>query len=443
MKHYHSISSYRLMLCCLLTLLLLVGCGSSQAANNEPIEPVVGTTREEPIAQANAMPTASPTPSSTATSEPSSTSSPVPTATATAPATYTETPLPSAMPTDVPSATATEAPTATVVPASPTVAPTEVVETVVAEATRPPIVQLEMHHTYQRRNNCAPATTSMVVGVHGLYKDQFEIAAIQKPVPDDVNVTAEEVAVSIRILGMGAYVGINGDIDLLERLLAAGFAVMTEEWMPYEEGGVGHFRAIRGYDQTDQTIYYNDSFYGGELWRSHKSILRDWAAFNNKFIVPYPPEREAELQQLIGENWDEATMYENLRLAMQQRVNQEPADSYAWWGLGEALLWQGQPQEAITAFEQALGNESLPAHYLWYRYGYFDALNRVGRHEEVLTLTLQPLNEMGRSEDLRYHRAVAMNGLGRIEEARAELQQALLDNPDFVPAKVLLEQLKG
>jgi tetratricopeptide (TPR) repeat protein len=347
-------------------------------------------------------------------------------------------PLPSAMPTEVALTTETVAP-----PSLPTVAPTEVVEAVVAEGTRPDRVLLDMQHVYQRRNNCAPATTSMVLGVHALYKDQFEIAAIQKPVLNDVNVTAEEVAVSIRLLGMGAYVGINGDIDLLERLLWAGFAVMTEEWMPYEEGGVGHFRAIRGYDQSDGTIYYNDSFYGGELWRSYKSLWRDWAAFNYKFIVPYPLEREVELQQIIGANWHQATMYENLRLTTQQRVEQEPTDSYAWWGLGEALLWQGQAEEALAAFEQGLANGSLPAHYLWYRYGYFDALNRIGRHEEVLTLTLQPLNEMGRSEDLRYHRAVAMNGLGRIEDAKAELQQALLDNPDFIPAKVLLEQLKG
>ena len=304
----------------------------------------------------------------------------------------------------------------------------------------PSFVVLDMNHDFQGRNNCAPAATSMVLSTLGLQKTQFDMASLQKPVADDVNVTAEEVAVSIREIGLGAYVGINGNVELIEHLLAAGFPVMTEEWMPYD-GGMGHFRAIRGYDQSDYTILYNDSYYGNELWRSYKSFLKAWAPFNNKFVVPYHFHQEEQLKAIIGPNWNEWAMYDDFRLTTQSQLTADPNNPYLLWGAGEALVKLDYPFEAIEMFEKAIATNALPWRYMWYRYGYFEALNRVGRHEELLSITKQTLDQMGMSEDLRYHRAVAFNALGRREDARAELQQALWENPRFVPATHLLSQM--
>ena len=278
----------------------------------------------------------------------------------------------------------------------------------------------------------------MVLSHYGIEKNQFDIAAIQKPNSADVNVTAEEVAASFREFGMRAYVGLNGDVDLLIRLLAADFSAMTEEWI-YYDGGVGHFRALRGYDKSNKQILHNDSYYGAGFWRDYDTFLRDWHFYNNKFVVPYYPEQEEQLKAIIGDNWDQDTMYENLRATTQAQVEANPSDIYAWWGLGEALLWQGKPAKAIEAFEQALPD--LPSRYMWYRYGYFEALNQVGRHEELLTITFDLLNQIGLSEDLRIQRAVAFRALGRIKDAKAELRQALVDHPDFKPATTLLAEL--
>lgn len=57
-------------------------------------------------------------------------------------------------------------------------------------------------------------------------------------------------------------------------------------------------------------------------------------------------------------------------------------------------------------------------------------------------MTAPTLEQMKRSEDLHYHRAVALHGLGRTAEARAELELALVDNPRFAPAQILLDQLE-
>ncbi|MBA3531051.1 MAG: LysM peptidoglycan-binding domain-containing protein [Ardenticatenales bacterium] len=306
----------------------------------------------------------------------------------------------------------------------------------------PPRIALEMAHTYQRINNCAPSATSMGLSALGITRSQFDMAAIQKPNASDVNVTAEEVASSIREVGLEAFVGVNGDIALMQQLLAAGFPVLTEEWMSYD-GGMGHFRALRGYDQSREVIIYNDSFYGANLGRSYNEFLRDWKPFNNKYVVPYHAEQATELRQILGDRWNPAAMYEGLRVNSQAQVDANPADGYAWWGLGEALLHQDRPEEAVVAFEQALATKTLPWRYLWYRYGYFEALGKMERYEDLLAATEKTLLQMGKSEDLRYHRAVALRALGRPEEALQELKRSLADNPRFAPASLLLQELGG
>ena len=408
---------------------------STQSTSDSPKEVVmVSSLRQTSEAtievEVSPTPTAEPTATPTQTAQPTAT----PTQTAQPTATPTQTAEPTATPTQTTEPTAT--PTQTAEPtATPTAEPPSPIPLII-----PDRVVLDMTHTWQKPNNCAPASTSMVLSHYGIEMDQFEIAAIQKPNSADVNVTTEEVAASFREVGMRAYVGLNGDVDLLIRLLASGFSAMTEEWI-YYDGGVGHFRALRGYDLNDRQILHNDSYYGAGFWRDYDTFLRDWYFYNNKFVVPYYPEQEEQLKALIGENWDEATMYENLRATTQAAVEADPTDLYAWWGLGEALLWQGRPEEAIEAFEQAL--PELPWRYMWYRYGYFEALNQVGRHEELLIVTQPILNEMGLSEDIRYQRAIAFHALGRIADAQAELRQALYEHPNFAPAAALLAQLGG
>lgn len=309
-------------------------------------------------------------------------------------------------------------------------------------AALPERVVLPMAQVYQARNNCAPSTTAMMLSAYGITASQQEMAALQKPNANDVNVTAEEVVASLNETGLQAYLGYNGTIDLVQRLLAAGFPVMTEEWMAYD-GGVGHFRAIRGYDRREGAILYNDSFYGPNLWRGESQFLRDWHPYNGKFIVPYRAEQAATLAAILGPDWYPATMYQSLATKSAAQVQANPNDAYAWWGWGEALLWQGKPEEAINAFEQSIATGILPARYEWYRYGYLDALNRVGRYEDVLARTEMLLGQMQYSEDIRYHRAVALMRLGRTEEAMTQLERALADNPRFTPARLLLQQLGG
>lgn len=297
-------------------------------------------------------------------------------------------------------------------------------------------------HDWQKLNNCGPTTTSVMLSYFGINRSQLEIAAAVKPAGGvDKNVGPAEVAAYVGTVGLEAFVGINGSIELAERLLSAGFPFMVEQWMDWD-GVVGHYRAVRGFDRTRRAMLYNDTFLGPDIWKPYDGFLRDWAAYNNTYIVFYRPEQEAMLREIIGPDWDPAAMWERLRAESQARLDQGERSGYLRYGLAEALHQQGRDAEAIPVYEQAIA-AGLPWRYLWYRYGYFEALNNLGEYEKTLQVTGPILEAMQASEDLRYHRAVALRGLGRLDEARAEFQAALRDNPNFAPAQLALAQLEA
>lgn len=297
-----------------------------------------------------------------------------------------------------------------------------------------------MTHDWQKLNNCGPTSTSVLLSYYGINHSQLTIASVLKPVGGgDKNVSPAEIASYANIVGLGAFVGINGSIELAEQLISAGFPFIAEQWMDYD-GGVGHYRVVRGFDRTRREILFNDTFLGPDIWRSYDQFLRDWAAYNNTYIVFYRPEEEAKLQAIIGPDWNPSAMWERLRAESQARLDSGDQGAYVWYGLAEALHQLGRDREAVSAYEQAIAI-GLPWRYLWYRYGYFEALNAIGQYEKTLQVTAPVLEAMQMSEDLRYHRAVALRELGRTGQARAEFEAALRDNPNFAPAKAALAAL--
>jgi tetratricopeptide (TPR) repeat protein len=280
-------------------------------------------------------------------------------------------------------------------------------------------------------NNCGPTTTSIMLSYYNIELPQLTVANVLKPNPEDKNVSPAEVAAYVRQQGLGAFIGVNGDIALIERLLAAGFPVMVEQWMHYD-GGVGHYRAARGYSSDKQLILQEDTFLGPDTWRSYEEFNQDWAYFNNTYLVFYPPEEEQRVAGLIGGDWDATTMWQRALETFSQQDN-----GFALYGKAEALHQLGRDGEAIRFYEQAIAR-GLPQRYLWYRFGYFEALNKVGQYHKTLDFSQAILAAMEFSEDIRYHRAMAYKALGQREKAQQELLLALSDNPNYVPAQIEL-----
>ena len=186
--------------------------------------------------------------------------------------------------------------------------------------------------------------------------------------------------------------------------------------------------------QTKEQILQEDTFLGPSIWRSYGDFNKDWAYFNNTYLVFYPPEDEQRVAGLIGGDWDATTMWQRALETFSPQDN-----GFGLYGKAEALHQLGRDAEAIPFYEQAIAR-GLPERYFWYRFGYFEALNNMGQYQKTLDFSQPILEAMELSEDIRYHRAVAYKALGQIENARQELRKALEDNPNYAPATVLLSQ---
>jgi tetratricopeptide (TPR) repeat protein len=287
---------------------------------------------------------------------------------------------------------------------------------------------------WQKLNNCGPTTTSVMLSYFGISKGQLTIAGAMKPNSNDKNVSPPEVAAYVRSQGLGAFVGINGNIGLLEQLMTAGFPVMVEQWMSYD-GGVGHYRAVRGFDRNQQLILQEDTFLGPDIWRSYGEFNADWAAFGNTYIVFYQPNRESEVAAIIGGDWGRGAMWQRA-----YDTFNAGGGAYSQYWAGEALHQLGNDAAAVDYYQAAIAS-GLPSRFFWYNFGYMQALNDLGRHQQVLDFTAPILQAMQLSEDIRYQRALAYNALGQPDEARRELNLALSDHPGFAPAQALLNTL--
>ena len=208
------------------------------------------------------------------------------------------TPLPTPLPTStpLPSATLVLPPTETPSP-SPTL-PARFVLTGV-------------NHEHQGWNNCGLATLGMALSYWGCSDNQYDIAPVLKPDPEDKNVSPWEMAAYTEDLGLEALIRVNGTLERLKTLVRAGFPTIVETWYVRDaRDQLGHYRLIVGYDEAAQQFITYDSLHGPDVTISYQELGELWRVFNRLYIVAYAPERRDALTAILGPDRDDAAMYE-------------------------------------------------------------------------------------------------------------------------------------
>ncbi len=296
----------------------------------------------------------------------------------------------------------------------------------------------------QKFNNCGPTNLTIVLNHYGIDVDQFDVAAVARPNYEDRNVSPGELVAYVReqtALAAEAYAG--GDIDLLRRLVAAGFPVIIEKGLEPDAktGWMGHYLTIFGYDDITGHFLARDTFLGpwhGDGMASYRDVERDWAQFNGTMIVVYPPERAAEPAELLGPRFaDPATMWAAAADEARALAALTPADPFVWFNLGTSLTELARLGDeslyaaAAAAYDQArlLG---LPARMLWYQFGPYEAYLAEGRYADVLALAEATLgNQGGRNvEETYYYQGLALRMAGDEPGARAAFARAARLNPN-------------
>jgi tetratricopeptide (TPR) repeat protein len=312
-----------------------------------------------------------------------------------------------------------------------------------------------VRHEYQRLNNCGPVTVGMALSRWGGTLNQYDIAPLLKPSAGDVNVSPQELAAFARTQSMNVHLATNGDRPMLKRLLAAGFPVIAETWLVTEDGGgMGHYRLLTGYDDAAQSFSALDS-YLGRLTMPYARFDELWRSFGRTFLVVSPPDRQAELQALLGFRADgKLAQREALRVALAEAERRD--DAVGWLNAGNEKLRAGDARGAARAFDQAFAAQpdpsldptrparvvgGLPWRALWYSFGPLEAYTRTGRYADVLRLTATVLRDAPAHEEAQYWRGRALAGLGRTAEAGAAYREALRLRPGYAAARGALGQL--
>jgi hypothetical protein len=362
-------------------------------------------------------------------------------------------PTGSPTPTISPSPTATQpGPTATPQPTAtpePTSTPT---------ATHTPIpVQVNLsgiRHEYQTFNNCGPATLSMGLSFWGWQGDQRDTKAVLRPHEDDYNVMPEEMAGFVRAeTGLVALLRAGGDVGTLKRFIAAGFPVIIEKGLqPQGDWWMGHYALVSGYNDERGVFITQDSYVMANLPVPYADIGDHWwRDFNYVYIVIYPPEREAEVLELLGPDRDEE---ENMRRALAKAEAETAQLSgrdlfFAWYNKGTSLVGLQDYAGAAAAYDQAFAlysqipDRDRPWRLLWYQVGPYPAYYHSGRYQDVIDLANTTLGRLNRGglEESYYWRGMAKAALGDEEGARADLMEAIRFNHSFEPAQDALLQL--
>lgn len=307
---------------------------------------------------------------------------------------------------DPPGPVPTALPVTPVPPASTPEIP-KTLETVLPTTTPPPMVtaaplptQISLTsppYEQQTPNNCGPATLSMALHLYGWEGDQADIATLIKPVLQDRNVNPEEMAYYIRTNTGWLNVGyrVSGDLSTLKRLLAARYPVIVESVTgldpndalgPNDDLWAAHYLLLTGYDDTAETFTIQDSYHGADLTISYEQLLTEWHPFNNLYMVIYFLENEAELQVLLGADWDPDSNRQRSLEYAQVATETNPDDAYAWFNLGSNLVYFERYEEATLAYDKSR-EIGLPLRMFRYQFGPFIAYFHSGRNDDLLVLT--------------------------------------------------------
>lgn len=299
----------------------------------------------------------------------------------------------------------------------------------------------------QDMNNCGPATLSMALKMYGWQGDQYAISDIIKPVPQDRNVNPDEM-----IYYINNYAGwlrlaarVNGDVDLLKRLLAGGYPVIVEAvdltdepYYPNDDLWMAHYLLLTGYDDIAGTFMTQDSYRGANIAVPYDVLDKDWEPFNRLYMVLYFPGDEAYLGGLLGPDWDATANRERALDYSQQAVEEQPDNAFRWFNLGNNHLYFEQYTEAAKAFDTAR-NLGLPQRMLRYQFGPFIAYFHTFRTDDLLTLTEYALQRTPNSEEALVWRGWALYRQGQKNRAVELWQQALAARPGYPDALYALD----
>ncbi len=310
-----------------------------------------------------------------------------------------------------------------------------------------------IRHEYQSFNNCGPANLSMTLSYWGWSGDQRDTAAYLRGGEYDKNVNPSEMAAFVNEKSdMQALFRVGGELETIKRFIAAGYPVLIEKgYDPPDDDWMGHYLTFNGYDDNLGQFISQDSLILPDLPVPYDQVEEHWRDFNHTYLIIYPPEQEAEVLSILGQDAAEVNNIQSAAQHALQETNSLQGRElfFAWFNLGSNLVALGDYPAAAEAYDSAFAvyptipEEERPWRAMWYRDGPYAAYYHTGRFQDVIDLADNTFFALGEYtlEESFYWRGRAKLALGDMNGALFDLKKAVELNAQFSPAREELEKL--
>lgn len=356
--------------------------------------------------------------------------------------------------------------------ANPSLEPTITPTAIPAQAILPNVIYVDQHG---RWNYCGPANLTMALNFWGWSGNRDDVAKIVKPGDGDAkkdfiqqgfadkNVMPYELAdfVNMQTTEYRALLRYGGTIELIKRLIAAGYPVVVEKgYYERDYAGkvdwLGHYLFTTGYDDARGGFTVQDTYLqpGKDLFSPYDEYEDGWRSFNYLFMVVYPASREAQVLDLLGDWADES--WANARAL--EKSNQEIAQLsgndlfFAYFNKGTSYVALSQYADAAAAYDTAFAlysqwdtkQANRPFRMIWYQTGPYFAYYYSARYQDVIDLadtTLTKTIATPTLEESLLWRGRAYYVLGDTNAAIKDYRAALQVHVNWFPAMQALQEL--
>ena len=215
---------------------------------------------------------------------------------------------------------------------------------------------------------------------------------------------------------------------------------MAEDWLHPNED-IGHVTIIRGFDDAQGVFIADDSYIGVNIVYKYDEFDKtQWKAFNREYLPIYKAEQEKLLLEIVGEDWEEDTMYRKAVERAKAEIAENERDMYAYFNLGTSYFALGEYDNAREAFEKSR-DLGWPRRMLWYQIQPVQTLNELQDYRGAIELADIGLAGNDSFAELHVEKAKSYIGLGEKDKAKQEAEKAIFYSPDLKSAQNILSSL--
>jgi len=286
----------------------------------------------------------------------------------------------------------------------------------------------------------------MALSYYGINKSQQELGQDLRPYQnpfgnnDDKSVTLDELAEKATEYNLVPFHRPNGTIELIKQFIAYDIPVTTRTRLT-ENDDIGHYRVVKGYDDTTAEFIQDDSMQGHNLRYSYSRFRSLWLMFNYEYLVLVPQDKEQIARIILGEDADLNTSWKKAVDKSQKELESNPDNIYARFNLSVALYHNGDFKNAVSEYETV--ENKLPFRTLWYQIEPIQAYFVLGDYQKVFDLSNKIFNYQNKAfSELYIMRGEIFKKQGNIKDAKREFEKAVFYNKNLKSAQLLLQSLQ-